>query len=46
MDAEEYVIYGMVFGFLTLWLLFAMAKKMGGSEKFPKQKKRIGEDKD
>ena len=46
MDAEGYVIYGMAFGFLTLWLLFAMVKKLGGSEKFPQAKKRIGEDKD
>ena len=37
MDTEAYIIYGMVFGFLSLWLLFSLAKKLGGSEKFPKQ---------
>jgi len=36
MDTETYVIYGMVFGFVTLWLLFSLAKALGGSEKFPK----------
>ena len=35
MDTEDYVIYGMVFGFVTLWLLFSLAKTLGGSEKFP-----------
>ena len=43
MDTEAYIIYGMVFGFVTLWLLFSMVKKLGGSEKFPKPKK-LGED--
>ena len=37
MDTEAYIIYGMVFGFLSLWLLFSLAKKLGGSKKFPKQ---------
>ena len=37
MDTEAYIIYGMVFGFLSLWLLFSLTKKLGGSEKFPKQ---------
>ena len=36
MDTESYVIYGMVFGFIALWLFFSLAKKLGGSEKFPK----------
>ena len=36
MDTEDYIIYGMIFGFLSLWLLFSLAKALGGSEKFPK----------
>ena len=44
MDTEGYVIYGMVFGFITLWLLFTMVKKLGGSEKFPKPKNSADED--
>ena len=36
MDTEGYTIYGMVFGFIALWLLFSLAKTLGGSEKFPK----------
>ena len=36
MDTESYVIYGMVFGFIALWLLFSLAKRLGGSERFPK----------
>ena len=36
MDTEAYMIYGMVFGFIALWLLFSLAKRLGGSEKFPK----------
>jgi len=39
MDEEEYIIYGMIFGFLTLWLLFNLAKQLGDSSKFPKQKR-------
>ncbi|SVD59450.1 uncharacterized protein METZ01_LOCUS412304 [marine metagenome] len=39
MDTEDYVIYGMIFGFITLWLLFSLAKILGGSEKFPKPNK-------
>jgi hypothetical protein len=38
MDTESYIIYGMVFGFLTLWLLFSLLKKLGDSSKFPKSK--------
>ena len=47
MDTESYVIYGMVFGFITLWLLFSLVKILGsGSEKFPKPNKdRASEDK-
>ena len=44
MDTEGYVIYGMVFGFVTLWLLFSLAKKLGDSKRFPKRKERINED--
>ena len=36
MDTEGYVIYGMVFGFITLWLFFYLAKNLGDSDKFPK----------
>ena len=39
MDTEDYVIYGMIFGFITLWLLFSLAKTLGGSEKFSKPNK-------
>ena len=39
MDTEDYVIYGMIFGFMTLWLLFSLAKTLGGSEKFSKPNK-------
>ena len=35
MDTEKYIIYGMVFGFITLWILFSLIKTLGGSEKFP-----------
>ena len=46
MDTEAYIIYGMVFGFVTLWLLFSLAKRLGGSEKFPKSNEEgEGEDK-
>jgi len=38
MDKEAYIIYGMTFGFLALWLLFSLAKKLGNSSRFPKQK--------
>ena len=38
MDQEAYIIYGMTFGFLALWLLFSLAKKLGNSSRFPKQK--------
>ena len=38
MDTETYIIYGMTFGFLALWLLFSLAKKLGNSSKFPKKK--------
>ena len=44
MDTEAYIIYGMVFGFLSLWLLFSLVKKLGGSEKFSQQKKSKHED--
>jgi hypothetical protein len=37
MDKETYIIYGMAFGFLALWLLFSLAKKLGNSSRFPKQ---------
>ena len=46
MDTEAYIIYGMVFGFIALWLLFSLAKRLGGSEKFPKPNEaRESEDK-
>jgi hypothetical protein len=38
MDTESYIIYGMIFGFLTLWLLFSLLKKLSDSSKFPKSK--------
>ena len=38
MDTESYIMYGMIFGFLTLWLLFSLLKKLGDSSKFPKSK--------
>jgi len=37
MDKETYIIYGMAFGFLALWLLFSLAKKLGNSSRFPKK---------
>jgi hypothetical protein len=39
MDNETYIIYGMTFGFLALWLLFSLARKLGNSSRFPKQNK-------
>ena len=46
MDTETYIIYGMVFGFVALWLLFSLVKRLGGSEKFPKSNEEgEGEDK-
>jgi len=40
MDTEDYIIYGMIFGFITLWLLFSLVKTLGGgSEKFSKPNK-------
>jgi len=46
LDTEDYIIYGMIFGFITLWLLFSLAKRLGGSENFPKPNKdRKSEDK-
>ena len=44
MDTEAYIIYGMVFGFLSLWILFSLAKKLSDSKRFPKPKERINED--
>jgi hypothetical protein len=38
MDKEAYIIYGMIFGFLALWLLFSLAKKLGNPSRFPKKK--------
>jgi hypothetical protein len=38
MDTETYIIYGMLFGFLSLWLLFSLARKLGNSSRFPKKK--------
>ena len=38
MDKETYIIYGITFGFLALWLLFSLAKKLGNSSRFPKEK--------
>ncbi|SVB69873.1 uncharacterized protein METZ01_LOCUS222727 [marine metagenome] len=38
MDTEAYVIYGMIFGFLALWLLFSLAKKLNNTSRFPKRK--------
>jgi len=40
MDTEAYVIYGMIFGFLALWLLFSLAKKLSNTSRFPKPKKK------
>jgi hypothetical protein len=37
MDKEAYIIYGMAFGFLALWLLFSLAKKLGDSSRFSKK---------
>ena len=39
MNNETYIISGMIFGFLALWLFFSLAKKLSGSSRFPKQKK-------
>ena len=44
MDEEEYIVYGMIFGFLTLWLLFSLVKQLGNSSKFPKQKRGKNEE--
>ena len=38
MDTESYIVYGMTFGFLSLWLLFSLLKKLSDSSKFPKPK--------
>jgi len=38
MDTEAYVINGMIFGFLALWLLFSLAKKLSNTSRFPKRK--------
>ena len=38
MNSETYIISGMVFGFLALWLFFSLAKKLSHSSRFPKQK--------
>jgi len=38
MDKEAYIVYGMAFGFLALWILFSLAKKLGNSSRFPKKK--------
>jgi len=40
MDKETYIIYGMIFGFLALWLFFSLAKKLSNPSGFPKQKKK------
>ena len=45
-DTEGYIVYGMVFGFIALWLLFSLAKKLGGSEKFPRPKEGADEDRE
>ena len=45
-DTESYIVYGMVFGFIALWLLFSLAKKLGGSEKFPRPKEDTDEDRE
>ena len=43
MDIEDYINYGMIFGFITLWLLFSLVKTLGGgSEKFPQPNKDRG----
>jgi len=39
MNNETYIISGMIFGFLALWLFFSLAKKLSDSSRFPKQKK-------
>ena len=39
MNNETYIISGMIFGFLALWLFFSLAKKLRDSSRFPKQKK-------
>ena len=39
MDKGTYIIYGMTFGFLALWLLFNLAKKLGNSSRFAPKKK-------
>ena len=39
MNNETYIIFGMIFGFLALWLFFSLAKKLRDSSRFPKQKK-------
>ena len=38
MDKGTYIIYGMTFGFLALWLLFSLAKKLGNSSRFAQKK--------
>ena len=39
MNNETYIVSGMIFGFLALWLFFSLAKKLSNSSRFPKQKK-------
>ena len=38
MNNETYIISGMIFGFLALWLFFSLAKKLSDASRFPKRK--------
>ena len=38
MNDEDYIVYGMIFGFVALWLFFTLAKKLSDSSRFPKRK--------
>jgi len=37
MYTETYILYGMIFGFLALWLLFSLSKKLSNTSRFPKR---------
>ena len=39
MNNEAYILLGMIFGFLALWLFFSLAKKLSDFSRFSKQKK-------
>jgi hypothetical protein len=37
---ETYILYGALFVFLFLWLLFNVAKRLGSSKNFPSSKNK------